>query len=141
MLLLQPDRPMPIAFAPVVHRFQRSGEAAFCRDLTNDIVSLSRPFPQMGEAKKIECRVRIMPLRALPPEVHVARLGFIERKPIPTKTFSQNGKHAPAAVVVFKRQHKVVGVAHQLARTAQQRFHLLLKPLVQQVVQEHIGEQ
>ena len=36
VLVLMLDRQVPITFAPVVHRFHCSGEAALCRDLAND---------------------------------------------------------------------------------------------------------
>ena len=57
------DRQVPVFLAPVVHRFQRAGEAAFRRDLANDVLASPRPSPDMGEAEEVERRARRSPLQ------------------------------------------------------------------------------
>ena len=92
VLLLHRDRQVPVSLAPVVHRFERTGEAAFRRDLTNNVLALHRPPPDVGEAEEVERRGRrhpVTPIGASPAEVHIARLGFMEREPVSTETFAQ----------------------------------------------------
>ena len=103
------DRQVPVSLAPVVHRFQRAGEAAFRRDLTNDVLALHRPPSDVGEAEEVECRGRrhpVAPVGAPPTEVYIARLGLMEREPVSTETFAQHVKHSLAAVAVFEGDDK-----------------------------------
>ena len=102
--MLRLDRQVPISLAPVVYRFQRAGETAFRRDLANDVLALHRPPPDVGEAEEVERRGRchpVAPVGTPPAEVHIARLGLMERKPVSTETFAQHVKQPLAAVAVF----------------------------------------
>ena len=56
VLPLSLDWKVSVSLAPVVRRFQRAGEVAFRRDLTNDVLALSRPPPDVGEAEEVERR-------------------------------------------------------------------------------------
>ena len=135
---LRRDRQVPVSLAPVVHRFQRAGEAALRRDLANDVLALHRPPPDVGEAEEVERRGRRHPVAAVgtpPAEVHIARLGFMEREPVSTQTFAQRVKHSLAAVPVFKGDDKVIGESHQLAPSVETRLRHFLEPLVQHMVQ------
>lgn len=137
------DRQVTVAPAPVMHRSQRPGEAAFRRDLANDVLAFHRPPPDVGEAEKIERRGRchpVTPVGTPPAEVHRTRLGLMERQPVSTETFARRVKQPPGAVAVFEGDDKVIGVSHQLAVAAQARPRLLLEPLVQHVMQENVGE-
>ena len=64
----------------------------------------------------------------------------MQDQPVTAKPFSQDGQPALAAVVVFEGHHKIVSESHQSARTAQPRLRHTLKPLIQHMVQEYIGE-
>ena len=142
--MLRRDRQAPVALAPVVHRFQRAGEAAFRCDLANDVLALQRPPPDVGEAEEVERRGRchpVTPVEASPAEVHIARLGLMEREPVSTETFAQRVKQALAAVAVFEGDDKVVGETHQLAVSAQARLRHFLELLVQHMVQENVRDQ
>ena len=117
---------MPISLAPVVYRFQRAGEATFRRDLANDVLALQRLPPDVGEAEEVERRGRchpVTPVRTPPAEVHIARLGLMEREPVSTETFAQNVKQPLAALAVFEGDDKVVGESHQLAIAEQAPPH------------------
>ena len=48
VVVLRLDRQVPVTLAPVVYRFQRTGETAFRRDLANDVLALHRPAPRRG---------------------------------------------------------------------------------------------
>ena len=72
------------------------------------------------------------------PEVHIPRLGLMEREPVARKTLAQNGEHSPAVLFVLKGHNGVVGVPHQLAPASQAGPHLRFEPFVQHVVQEHV---
>ena len=119
--MLRLDRQVPVTLAPVVYRFQRTGETAFRRDLANDVLALHRPPPDVGEAEEVERRGRchpVTPVGTPPAEVHIARLGLVEREPVSTGTFAQHVKQPLAAVAVFEGDDKVVGESHQLAVAA-----------------------
>ena len=119
------DRQVPVSLAPVVHRFERAGEAALRRDLTNDVLAFSRPPPDVGEAEEVERRGRrhpVTPVGTPPAEVHIARLGFMEREPVSAETFAQHVKHSLAAVAVFEGDDKVIGESHQLAPSVEARL-------------------
>ena len=91
VLPLSLDWKVSVSLAPVVRRFQRAGEVAFRRDLTNDVLALSRPPPDVGEAEEVERRGRrhpVTPVGAPSTEIHVARLGLMEREPVSTETFA-----------------------------------------------------
>ena len=138
---LRRDRQVPVFLAPFVHRFERAGETAFRRDLANDIVAFPRPRPDMGEAEEVERRGRCHPAAptgASPSEVHVARLGFMEREPVSTETFAQHIKQPLAAVAVFEGDDKIIGESHQLAPAPEARLGRFLEPFVQHVVQENV---
>ena len=141
--MLRLDRQVPMSLAPLVHRFQRAGEAAFRRNLANDDLALHRPPPDVGEAEEVERRSRrhpVTPVGARPAEVHIARLGLVEREPVSTETFAQHIKQPLAVVAVFEGDDKIVGESHQLAVSAQARPRHFLEPLIQHVVQEDVGE-
>ena len=80
------------------------------------------------------------PVGARPAEVHVARLGLVEREPVSTETFAQHVKQPLAAVAVFEGDDKIVGESHKLAVSAQARPRHFLEPIIQHVVQEDVGE-
>ena len=94
----------------------------------------------MGEAEKVERRVRIVRTRTLRPEVHKARLGLMEREPVATETFTQNVEHARGAPGVLEGHHNVVGKPHELARTSRPGLGLPLEPRIQHMVQEDVRE-
>ena len=69
----------------------------------------------MGEAEEVERRGRrhpVTPVGAPPTEVHVARLGFMEREPVSTETFAQRVKQPLSALAVFEGDDKVIGESH-----------------------------
>ena len=129
--MLRLDRQVPVSLAPVVRRFQRAGETAFRRDLANDVLALHRPPPDVGEAEEVgrggRCRP-VTPIGAPPAEVHMARLGLMEREPVSTETFFQHVKQLLAAVAVFEGDDKIIGESHQLAVSAQARPRHFLEP-------------
>ena len=93
--MLRLDRQVPVSLAPLVHRFQRAGETAFRRNLANDVLALHRPPPHVGKAEEVERRGRchpVTPVGTSPAEVHIARLGLMEREPVLTETFVQHVK-------------------------------------------------
>ena len=73
-------------------------------------------------------------------EVHIARLGLMEREPVSTETFAQHLKHSLAAVAVFEGDDKVIGESHQLAPSVEARLRHVLEPLVQHMVQVDVRE-
>ena len=109
------ERSVPVGLAPLEHRPDRTGEAILGGDLANDISASPRPSPHVGEAEKVERRVRIVPPQAPRPEVHIAGLCLMERQPVSTETFTQNVEHAPAAPGVVEGHHKVIGKLHELS--------------------------
>ena len=118
MLLLRRDRQAPVSLAPLMHRFERAGEAAFRHDLTNDVLAFSRPTPDVGETEEVERRGRhhpVTPVGTPPAEVHIARLGFMEREPVSTETLAWHVKQSLAAVAVFEGDDKIIGESHQPA--------------------------
>ena len=131
---------MPVGLAPRVRCSERAGKAALGRDLAYDAPALPRPSPYMGEAEKVERRVRNVRTQALWPEVHIPRLGLMQRQPVAAKAFAKNIEHAPAAFGVLKEHHKVIGEPHQLTHASQSGLRLPLKPLVRYRVQEDIRE-
>ena len=118
VVVLRLDWQVPVSLAPFVHRFQRPGETAFRRDLANNVLALQRPPPDVGEAEEVERRGRchpVAPVGAPPAEVHIARLGLMEREPVSAETFAQHVKQPLAAVAVFEGDDKIVGESHELA--------------------------
>ena len=112
--MLRLNRQMPVVLAPVMHRFQRAGKTAFRRDLANDVLALHRSSPDMGKAEEVERRGRchpVAPVGTPPAEVHIARLGLMEREPVSTETFAQHVKQPLAAVAVFESDDKIIGEA------------------------------
>ena len=72
--------------------FSARTKRPFRRDLTNDVLALSRPPPDVGEAEEVERRGRrhpVTPVGAPSTEVHVAP-GIMEREPVSTETFAQH---------------------------------------------------
>ena len=138
MLMLGRERFMPVRLAPAMDRFDRTCEAVASRELAHDRIALPRPRPDVVEAEKVECRVRIMAPTEPRPEVHIPRLGLVESEPVAPKTPTQNGEHSPAVLFIRKGHNGVVGVPHQLAPASQAGSHLRFEPFVQHVVQEHV---
>ena len=102
------EPPVAVSLAPLPDRSHRTGIAVLCRDLANDVLASSRLPPHVGKAEEVERRShgrRMPPARTFEPEVDKARLGLVEREPESTEALRQHGKHAPAALKVFERQH------------------------------------
>ena len=122
---------------------ERAGGEAFRRDLANDVLALHRPPPDVGEAEEVERRGRrhqVTPVGTPPTEVHISRLGLMERESVSAEKFAQHVKQPLAAVAVFESDDKVVGESHQPAVSAQARPRHFLEPLVQHMVQEDVGK-
>lgn len=73
MGVLFPERTMQVEPTPFRHGSQRAGITVFCPYLSDDILTLPRFPPHMGEAKEVECgprRCGMTPTRAFEPEVY-----------------------------------------------------------------------
>ena len=87
--MLFPER--AVSSTPLGHGGQRTGITVFCRYLSDDILTLPRLSPHMGEAKEVECGPRrrgMTPTRAFEPEVYEAGLDRMEPKPEAAKALA-----------------------------------------------------
>ncbi|MCP1737483.1 hypothetical protein M2209_008894 [Bradyrhizobium elkanii] len=142
--VLRPERAMQVKPTPFRHGSQRAGVTVFRRYLSDDILTLPRLTPHMGEAKEVECGPRrrgVTPTRALEPEVYEAGLGRMELKPIPTEPLIQHVQQSLAGQVVLEGNHRVISVSGQLASTFEPRSRHLLEPFIQHVVQVDVCKQ
>lgn len=138
MRVLLAERTMQVEPTPFRHGSQRAGVTVFRRYLSDDILTLPRLPPHMGEAKEVECGPRrrgMTPTGAFEPEVYEAGLGRMELKPIPTKPLGQHVQQSLAGQVVLKGDHRMISVSDQLAPSLESRSRHLLEPFIQHVVQ------
>ncbi len=69
----------------------------------------------MGEAEEVEVVLRVVTAAASGSEVHEARLGGMEHKPMLRKTLAQNGEHPLPVPAILEGNDKVIGKAYQPA--------------------------
>ena len=115
MLMLGRERFMPVRLAPAMDRFDRTREAVASRELAHDRIALPRPRPDVVEAEEVECRVRIMAPTEPRSEVHIPRLGLMEREPEAPKTPTQNGEHSPTVLFIRKGHNGVLATVQKCA--------------------------
>ena len=66
------------------------------------------------------------------------RLGWMDGQTVLAKPLGQDFHHALGIVMIAKANDEVIRIADETSRTLQTWSHLLLKPEIQHVVQEHV---
>ena len=145
VLLLQ--GPVPMLSAPLGDRSQRPTPSVGGGFAFDDPVAFARAPPVMGEAQQIKAPHRVSRFATLAGRPDGRPLegdqpGFlrVERQAILAKPFRQDRLHPPGVFFPSKAQDEVIAVANQVGGALQPRFDLLLKPLIQHIVQIHIRE-
>ena len=142
--VLLTDRLVPIFPAPLADRRQRAGVTALCRYLAHDGLAFLRLAPYVAEAEKGERRAirfrMCFPIRSFEAEVDEARLVGMERKLVPSETLAQNAEDPLGVEEVLKRHHGIVGESDKGASPLEPRFHLVIEPLIQHMMQENVRE-
>ncbi|MCP1838486.1 hypothetical protein ACVIHI_000149 [Bradyrhizobium sp. USDA 4524] len=121
MRVLFPERAMQVEPTPFRYGSQRAGITVFCRYLSDDILTLPRLTPYMGEAKEVECGPRrrgMTPTGAFKPEVYEAGLDRMELKPVPTEPLTQHIQQSLAGQTVLEGDHRVISACFGNFRTA-----------------------
>ena len=92
--VLLAKRAVQVSPAPFAHGGQGARVTVFRRYLAHHVLASQRLALDVGEAEKVEGRPTcrgMTPFRASEPEVHEARLDWVERKPEPLKSLTQYG--------------------------------------------------
>src|SRR5215472_2078760 len=136
------DRQMSVCPTPVGNRRQRAGVTLLCRYLPHHVLTLPRLSPNVAEAEKGErCPIRVRVVLAIWPvaaEIDEARLVGMERELVPSETLAQYIQNPLGILEVRERHHGVVGEPGKGTFPLKPRFHLVLEPLIQHMVQEDV---
>ena len=96
----------------------------------------------MGKTKKIKgapFTPTLMALPGLPPtESHDPSLFRVDLQAVPLEASGQHVIDPFRVVLPFKAHHKIVGKPHQERSTTQSRLDRMLKPFVEDFVQEDV---
>src|SRR5262245_30888341 len=140
--MLLGDRSMSVFPAPVRHRCERAGVTLLCRYLPHYVLTLPRLSPNVAEAEKGErrpIRVRaVLAVWSVAAEVDEARLVGMQLELVPSKTLAQNIQDPLGVQEIRKRHHGVVGESDKGTILLEPRFHLVLEPLIQHMMQENV---
>jgi len=138
------DGPVSVLSAPAVDATQAPTQVVLGRLGLDDPVASPGPPPVEGEPEQVE-GLRLgpgaldVPRRALEPDQPgLFRMQF---QSIPLETLGKHLKDPLSVFPVLEEQHSIVSVPDQLSRTAQPWLGLRLKPLIQYLMEEDIGEQ
>ena len=96
----------------------------------------------MSEAQHVEGLARHRsgtPTR--PAALHQSRFLRVEGQAVFPDTLREHRQDPPRVVLVFEAQHRIVGIAHQEGAPPQARADTLVKPGVQDFVEEDVREQ
>src|SRR5262244_1972424 len=140
--MLLGDRSMPVIPAPVRNRRQRAGIALLCRYLPHHVLTLPRLSPNVAEAEEGErCPIRVRVVLAIwsvAAEIDEACLVGVERELVPSKTLAQYVQNPLGILEVRERHDGVIGESGEGTFPLEPRFHLVLEPLIQHMMQENV---
>ena len=141
-LVLSTDRPMPHPFASLIDRLERARKSIFRRQLPHHRTAPLRLAPHMGKPEEVKGRRQRrffdFTHRSLGPEVDQSGLVRMQLQPELTQPLGQYRQYALRIGLVCKTHHKVIAEAHQRARTAQPRSHLLGDPLIDHMMKKDV---
>ena len=101
----------------------------------------------MGKPKEVKRSRTIVGWLApiLPPgrreEAHKLRLGGMDGQTVLTKALRNDFHDTAGVALVAKPYHKVIRIADEESWPTHPRPHVLFEPLIQHIVQKHIGNQ
>src|SRR5499427_4382433 len=140
--MLLGDRQMSVCPTPVGDRRQRAGVTLLGRYLPHHVLTLSRLSPNVAEAEEGErCPIRVRVVLAIwsvAAEIDEACLVGMERELVPSETLAQNVQNPLGVLEVRERHHGVVGESDKGTSPLEPRFHLVLEPLIQHMMQENV---
>src|SRR5262249_53582299 len=130
------DRQMSVCPTPVADRRQRAGVTLLCRYLPHHVLTLPRLSPNVAEAEEGErCPIRarvVLAIWSVAAEVDKACLVGMERELVPSKTLAQ------CILNVCERHHGVISKTDKGTVPLEPRFHRVLEPLIQHMMQEDV---
>src|SRR5215831_9984840 len=138
------DRQMSVCPTPVADRRQRAGVTLLCRYLPHHVLTLPRLSPNVAEAEEGErCPIRarvVLAIWSVAAEIDEACLVGMERELVPSKTLAQYVQNPPGILDVCERHHGVISKTDKGTVPLEPRFHLVLEPLIQHMMQENDGK-
>jgi len=127
---------------PVADRRQRASVTLICRYLPHHILTLPRLSPYVAEAEEGErCPTRprvVLAIWSVAAEINEARLVGVERELVPSETLAQNIQNPLGILEVRERHHGIVGESDKGTSPLEPRFHIVLEPLIQHMMQENV---
>src|SRR5215203_6633444 len=139
---------MPVASTPLVDSPQEPGNPVRSRLALDHPAAPPRPFPEMGEAKKVEAPRLLVGLRSARPvcrtgpfETHQTSLVGMEAQAVLAESLRQHLQHPPSIALQLKDQHEVIGKADQKCCPLQPGLHHRLKPRVQHLMKIDVRQQ
>jgi hypothetical protein len=140
--MLLGDRPMPVVPTPVRDRRQCAGVTLLGRYLPHRVLTLPRLSPYVAEAEKGErCPIRVRVVLAtwsVAAEIDETCLVGMERELVPSKTLAQNVQNPFGILEVRERHDGIVSESGKGTSPLEPRFHLVLEPLIQHMMQENV---
>jgi hypothetical protein len=104
------------------------------------------PLADMRKPKKIESG-RHLPTRlfrfrqGLPPKRNQSSLIWVKRQSVLCESLGEHIQHPLRILAKLKAQNEVIGVPNFVGLTLQPGLHLLLEPLIENIVKIDIGQQ
>ena len=140
--MLLGDRQMSVCPTPIADRRQRAGVTLLCRYLPHHVLTLPRLSPNVAEAEEGErCPIRVRVVLAIwsvAAEIDKACLVGMERELVPRKSLAQYIQNPLGILKVCERHHGVISKTDKGTVPLEPRFHLVLEPLIQHMMQEDV---
>ena len=141
------DKPiMTIGFAPVINGLNRTSQAGRHRLAFDDSMTAARAAPVMSEPQQIEsCRfAAIAPgfarRQQRTPEVDEPCFLRVNRQAVLCTTFAQYSQHTTSIRFHFEDHDRIICVPNRTGSGAHARQYVVVKPLVQNIVEVHVRQ-
>src|SRR5450432_4469983 len=133
-----------MVLAPKADAAQATTEAVLRRLLHHRPSTFPGPSPVRRETEQVEATTSLCPrlrrrrTRRRRCETHEPRLVRVKAQAVLAESLRQYILHSAGVLLRFKHQHEVVSISRQVSSTVQSRFHLVRKPLIQNLVQVNV---
>ena len=142
------DEPiMTMGSAPAVNGLNRTSQAGRHRLALDDSLTAARAAPVVRESQQVESRrltgstPGFARRQQRTPEVDEPRFLRMNRQAELRATFAQHGQHTTSVRFHFEDQHRIIRVSNQVGSGTHARQHVVVKPLVQNIVEIYIRQQ